>query len=132
MTIAICPKCRGQYNNKSEPDSIFCHICQMRSNVRIYEYISETFWALWLFCSLWFIPLAILPLVFGANSSGYYRLFRKDVTPFTFLMMNLVNFGLMIAFSIVWRYFKRKFNTMKISLSKIEKDTPNFGRRWKE
>lgn len=133
MTKAICVKCQGEYDKKLELDSTFCPLCRMRSKVKTYEYISVTFWALWLFCCLWFIWLAIFPLVLGANSSGYYILFRKmQVTPFILLVINLVNFGLMIAFLSVWRYFKRKFEKTKISLSEIEKDTPYFGKRWKE
>jgi DNA-directed RNA polymerase subunit RPC12/RpoP len=129
---ANCAKCQAEYDKKSELDSIFCPLCRMLSKVRTYEYISETFWAFGLFCSLWFIPLAIGPLILGADSSGYYRMLRKDVTPSTVLTVNLVNIGLTIAFLSVWIYFKRKLTKTKIRLSQIEKNNPNFGKRWKE
>lgn len=134
MTKAICTKCQAEYEKKSELDSIFCQLCQMRSNVRVYEVVSATFLTFGLMCIGMFLPLAIIPLVIGANSLGYYVPFGKGgmrATPFAFLMMNLVNAGLMIAFLSVWKYFKGKLNKMKIRLSEIEnKDTQYFGRRW--
>lgn len=138
MTNAICAKCQAEYDKKSELDSTFCALCRMRRKVTIYEFVSVIFFAFGGVGILMFLPtLAIFPLVVGTNSLGYYWVpfFSRRgtwVTPFAFLMANLVNLGLTIAFLSVWIYFKRKHDKTKIHLSEIEKDTPHFGRRWKE
>lgn len=132
-----CLECEVEYEKESEVDSIICPLCRMQSKVVAFEFVSATFLVFGVICIGMFIPLAIVPLVIGENSLGlgyYLPLGRRGsmVTPLTLLVINLVNFGLMIAFLSVWRYFKRKFDKTKISLSEIEKDTPYFGRRWKE
>ncbi len=105
MTNAICAKCRGEYDKKLELDSIFCQRCQIRSkasNVRIYQVAQ-------VIC-LTFVTICLVIFALGAFME----------TTFEILMMQLVNFGVMILFISLLVYFKLKHDKAKIRLRELK------------
>ncbi|MEK7725392.1 MAG: hypothetical protein AAB336_13650 [Acidobacteriota bacterium] len=107
MTRAICAKCRGEYDKKSELDSIFCQRCQIRSNAskaRIYQ-VAEV-----VCLTFGFICLVIFPVLELTSL----------VNPSEILMMGLVIFGVMIIFFSLFVYFKVKNDKTKIRLRELK------------
>jgi hypothetical protein len=90
-----------------------CAACEekIKADIKMLEVVKQLFGWFCFIAIVMFIPLVILPMAKGPNSSGYYEMKGKTTAIYSFnslVALNVLNTVALITFFSLYIYFKNK------------------------
>ena len=113
MSLAICQQCKTDFEKSPANDLSICAACEekIKADIKILKDVKQLFGAFVFIAIGMFIPLVILPMVKGADSSGYYEFKDKTTAIYSFnglVVLNVLNTVALTTFFSLYIFFKNK------------------------
>lgn len=116
MNVVVCQNCKTDFEKSSANDLRICAACgeKIKADIKMLKDAKQLFGALGFVAIGMFIPFLFLPMINGADSSGYYEIpGSKTKHPIIFsanflLGVNALNLIASIVFFSLYIFFKNK------------------------